>query len=92
MAAQYSNRQFFRKTPNLYLSKFFEAKGIQLDVNINRLKEHDADVFQAALNKLPLEQITKIETELRNINALACEGGIIALVDEANAHKEPRFY
>lgn len=53
MAAQYSNRQFFRKTPYLYLSKFFKAKGIQLDVNINQLKKHDPDVFQVALNKLP---------------------------------------
>ncbi len=52
MAAQYSNRQFFRKTPNLYLSKFFETKGIQLDVNINQLKEHDTDIIQSALNKL----------------------------------------
>lgn len=56
MAAQYSNRQFFRKTPNLYLSKFFEAKGIQLDVNINRLKEHDADVFQVALNYMRIRR------------------------------------
>jgi len=36
MAAQYLNRQFFRKTPNFYLAKFFEAKGIQLDVNVNQ--------------------------------------------------------
>lgn len=91
MAGQYSNRHFFRKTPNFYLAKFFEAKGIQLDVHINQLKENDADILQGALNKLPLEQITKIETELRNINALACEGGIIALVDEANAHKDDDF-
>ena len=71
MAVQYSNRQFFRKTPNLYLSKFFEAKGIQLDVNISQLKEHDADILQNALNKLTPEQITDIETALQNINALA---------------------
>lgn len=91
MAAKYSNRHFFRKTPNFYLAKFFEAKGIQLDVNINQLKENDADIFQRALNKLSSEQITNIETEFRNINALACEGGIIALVDEANSHKDDDF-
>ena len=91
MAAQYSNRQFFRKTPNLYLSKFFEAKGIQLDVNINQLKEHDTDIIQNALHKLSLEQITDIETEFQNINALACEGGILALVDEARFHKDDAF-
>ena len=91
MAEQYSNRQFFRKTPHLYLSKFFEAKGIQLDVNINQLKEHDTDIIQSALNNLSLEQITDIETEFQNINALACDGGILALVDEARFHKDDAF-
>jgi hypothetical protein len=61
MAAQYSNRHFFRKTPNFYLAKFFEAKGIQLDININQLKENDTDAIQNALNKLVSEQITDIE-------------------------------
>lgn len=91
MAAQYSNRHFFRKTPNFYLAKFFEAKGIQLDVNINQLKENDTDAIQSALNKLLSEQITDIETKFRNINALACEGGIIALVDEASSHEDDDF-
>ena len=55
---------FFRKTPNFYLAKFFEAKGIQLDVNIIQLKENDADIFQSALDRLPLEQITNIASRL----------------------------
>jgi hypothetical protein len=60
MATQYPNRQFFRKTPSLYLAKFFEAKGIPLDVNITQLKENNADILQSALNKLSPEQITEI--------------------------------
>jgi len=52
MAAQYSKRQFFRKTPDLYLAKFFEAKGIQLDVNVNQLKEQNTDTLQSALDRL----------------------------------------
>lgn len=91
MAAQYSNRHFFRKTPNFYLVKFFEARGIQFNLNINELKENEADILQDALDKLPLKQIINIETELRNINALACEGGIKALVDEANSHEDDDF-
>ena len=89
MAVQYSNRQFFRKTPILYLAKFFEAKDIHF--NIDELKENALDILQDALDKLPLEQIINIETELRNINALACDGGIITLIDEANAHNDDAF-
>jgi hypothetical protein len=91
MATQYSNRQFFRKTPNLYLAKFFEAKGIQLDVNVNQLKEQDTDTLQSALNKLPPDQITDIEAAFQDVNALACEGGILALVDEASFHNDDAF-
>ena len=91
MAAQYSNRHFFRKTPKLYLAKFFEAKGIQLDININQLKEQDTDTLQSALNKLPSDQITNIEAEFPDVNALACEGGILALVDEASLHHDDAF-
>jgi butyrate kinase len=91
MAAQYSNRHFFRKTPNEYLANFFEAKGIQLDVNINQLKEQDAEAMQCALNKLATVQITDIEAQFQGINALACEGGILALVDEASFHNDDAF-
>ena len=91
MAAQYSNRQFFRRTPNLYLAKFFEAKGIQLEVNFNQLKEQDADILQGALNKLPPHQITDIEAGFQNVNALASEGGIVALVDEACFYNDNAF-
>ena len=91
MATQYSNRHFFRKTPDLFLAKFFEAKGIRLGVNFNQLKEQDADILQSALNKLPPSQIRDIEAEFQDVNALACEGGILALVDEAKFHNDTSF-
>ncbi|MBL4864859.1 MAG: hypothetical protein JKY67_00605 [Pseudomonadales bacterium] len=91
MSAQYSNRQFFRKTPNWYLAKFFEAKGVPLDVNVIQLKEQDADILQGALNELTPSQIMGIEAEFQDINALACEGGISALVDEAYFHNDTAF-
>jgi len=40
MAAQYSNRHFFRKTPNQLLAHFFEAKEVQLDVDLGQFKEN----------------------------------------------------
>jgi len=53
MAAQYSNRHFFRKTPNHHLAQFFAAKAIQLGLDFNSLKDNDAEALQVALNKLP---------------------------------------
>jgi hypothetical protein len=91
MAAQYSNRQFFRKTPNQYLASFFNAKGIQLEVDFDQLKDNDANAIQEALNQLPDNQIADIEAEFQGVNALACEGGIAALVDEAGFHQDESF-
>ncbi|MDF1817523.1 MAG: hypothetical protein P1U54_02695 [Immundisolibacteraceae bacterium] len=91
MAAQYSNRHFFRKTPNQYLARFFEVKGVGLDVDFSELKENDADALQTALNKLTASQTADIEAEFQDVNALACEGGITALVDEAGFHNDDAF-
>lgn len=41
MAAQYSNRHFFRKTPNAFLAQYFAAKGVQLVLDVSELKEAD---------------------------------------------------
>jgi len=91
MAEQYSNRQFFRKTPNEYLALFFAARQIQLDVVFDKLKENDAEAIQAALNMLPDNQIADIEAEFQEVSALACEGGIVALVDEAAFYQDEAF-
>ena len=36
-------------------------------------------------------QKTEIETDFQGVNALACEGGAIALADEANFHGDENF-
>jgi hypothetical protein len=91
VAAQYSNRQFFRKTPNQLLAQFFAAKGIPLEVDVVELNETAVDVLQGALNVLPDGQKAEIEAIFQDINALACEGGIAALIDEANFHNDETF-
>ena len=91
MAAQYSNRQFFRRTPNRYLVLFFEDKGIALDSDISELKETQVDAWQEVLNRLEDTQKASIEAKFQGVNALACEGGITALVDEARFHSDNAF-
>jgi hypothetical protein len=91
MAAQYSNRQFFRKTPNQLLAQFFAAKAIPLEVDLAELNGTVVDVLQDALNALPDSQKAEIEAVFQDVNALACEGGIAALIDEASFHGDEIF-
>lgn len=91
MATQYSNRQFFRRTPNQLLAQFFSAKAISLEVDVVGLNETAVDVWQDVLNALPDSQKAEIEAEFQGINTLACEGGIAALIDEASFHEDKSF-
>lgn len=91
MAVQYSNKQFFRKTPNLYLAQYFDHKNITLDGDISQLKETDAEGFQLLLNALDTGLVASIEADFQAVNALACEGGVVALVDEALFHSDDAF-
>jgi len=91
VAAPDSNKQFFRKTPNLYLAQYFEQNNIALDADIGELKENDAETIQALLNGLEAGVVASIEADFQGVNALACEGGIVALVDEAPFHDDDAF-
>ena len=91
MAAQYSNRQFFRQTPNHYLALYFESEGIDVDTDITQLNETDIDALQGIVNQLDDAQKANIEADFQGVNALAREGGINALVDEARFHGDDDF-
>lgn len=91
MATQYSNRQFFRHTPNRYLAQYFEAQKINLGLDFSALKENAAEEIQAALNTLSDADKVTIEAQFQEVNALACEGGITGLADEADFHNDSVF-
>jgi hypothetical protein len=91
VAAQYSNKQFFRKIPNLYLAQYFARQGIALGTDIAQLDETDAEAIQALLNGLDAGLVAGIEADFQGVNALACEGGSVALVDEAHFHDDEAF-
>lgn len=89
--AQYSNRQFFRHTPNHYLASYFSSKGIDVETDIAQLKETDIDALQGVINQLDDTQKANVEADFQGVNALACEGGIMALIDEARFHGDDEF-
>ena len=89
MTNQYSPQQFLRRTPNEFLENYFAYKGIDLEVDFSAPKAKEI-IFQALIN-LPDAQQAEIETEFQNINALACEGGVAALIDESRHHIDDDF-
>ncbi len=91
MASQYSHMQFFRRMPNTQLANYFKSRDIDLGVNFTELKEKNSEKIFNAFIGLPEEQQADMEAEFQDVNALACEGGIAALVDEAGFHDDDAF-
>jgi hypothetical protein len=92
MARQYSHKQFFRQVPSILLGCYFHEKHQVLgEIAFDELKETDVeDIFQAFTN-LPSEQQAKIEAEFQEIDSMACQGGVLALTDEADFHRDEDF-
>ena len=94
MAAQYSHMQFFRHVPNAQLAAYFESKDIDLGINFTeekgKKKKKKEEIFQA-FTALPADQQANIEAEFQDVNAMACEGGVAALIDEADFHQDEGF-
>lgn len=91
MASQYSHLQFFRRVPNAQLADYFKSRNIDLDIDLAKLKEKETEKIFDAFIELPEEQQAVMETEFQDINAMACEGGVTTLVDEAAFHNDDDF-
>lgn len=91
MAGQYSHLQFFRRTPNELLARYFISKNIELGINFKELNKKAEDAIFQAFIKLPADQQVANETDFQNIHAMACDGGIQALIDESVFHKDEDF-
>ncbi len=91
MAGQYSHKHFFRHIPNHQLAEYFNAKTIELNIDFSTLKEKEVDAIFIAFTALPEEQQATIEAEFQDIHAMACEGGITALIDESVFYHDESF-
>jgi hypothetical protein len=91
MAGQYSHRQFFRQIPNGQLASYFKAKNLDLAVDFKKLDKKRVDILFEAFTQLPENDQASIEAEFQGINAMACEGGVTALIDEAAFHRDEAF-
>jgi hypothetical protein len=89
--ANYSHKTFFRKTPNIQLEEYFKRREITLVDDFEKIKESDVEALFTAYNELSEDEQGIIEAQFQEINARACEGGIKALVDEAEFHHDDDF-
>ncbi len=92
MAGQYSHLQFFRHTPNALLGRYFHEKhGVLQEIAFDKLKEAEVDPIFQGFTSLPEDKQAQIEAECQDIDAMACQGGVKALADEADFHQDTAF-
>jgi hypothetical protein len=92
VARQYSPLQFFRRTPNALLARYFREKhGVLQEVAFDKLDEMDVEPILQGFRALPNNKQAEIEAECQDIDTMACQGGMTALADEANFHLDKAF-
>ncbi|MFK7848406.1 MAG: hypothetical protein AB8G77_24165 [Rhodothermales bacterium] len=91
MASQYQHRQFFRRVPNTLLARYFDSRDIDLDLDFGKLDETDVEPIFEAFTSLSEKDQASVEIDFQNINGLASEGGIGALLNEAMFYDDEAF-
>lgn len=91
MAGNYSHRHFFRKIPPSQLASYFASKEVDIGIDFSTFTIKQVDSLFAAFTALPDEQQTAIEAEFQDIHAMACDGGVQALIDESAFHGDDGF-
>lgn len=91
MAGHYSHKHFFRKVANKLLIDYLDQNNIEFDLDLYAIKEHEADLIFDAFLKLTDKTRHKMESDFQRVHALATDGGIIALTDEAKELDNANF-
>ena len=86
MARHFSTRDFFRQMPNRLLARYFDARGVFFELDIDALPETRPDALLAAWLDLDAPAREEMDAELRDIAALSSEKGCHAILDEAAWH------
>ena len=88
MARQYSPKNFLRQAPNALLARYCQEKKVLAEVDFTALSETNIGPIYEAWDNLSSETRRSMENDFRNIDALACETGIKALIDAAQEEGE----
>lgn len=91
MAGHYFHKHFFRKVFNKFLIDYLDQNDIEFDLDLYAIKEHEVDLIFDTFLKLADKTRHKIESDFQRVHALATDGGIIALTDEAKELDNTNF-
>jgi len=86
MARHYSTKDFFRQMPNALLQRYFQGRELFGDLDFTAMKEAKPDELFAAWLALPDGQRNAMDAEFRDIFAMCCEKGFLAVIDEAREY------
>lgn len=95
MAKPFHPFRFFQRVPKHLLGRYFHQKHqVLLDIAIEKLPEtrDSAEVIFQAFLLLPEDKHQVIEAELQDIDSMAFQGGIKALIVEATEHPHFNHY
>jgi hypothetical protein len=79
----YSTKDFFRQIPNALLARYFQGREVFGELDFVAMKEGRPDALFDAWLALPDGPRNEMDAELRDIFALCCEKGFLAILDEA---------
>ena len=88
MSRQYSPKSFFRHAPNAMLKRYFAKHNVLSEYDFSEVTETKIEPIYQAWLALPDTQRGEMERDFKAIDALACEGGVKAIIDEAEWHDE----
>lgn len=88
MSTKYSPQSFFRHVPNAMLFDYFKMRGVLQKHDFSKVTENKIEQIYDAWKQLPEELRSEMEGDFQTITALANEGGIKAIIDEALWHGE----
>ncbi|NMM29173.1 MAG: hypothetical protein HHJ12_18330 [Glaciimonas sp.] len=88
MARNYSPKSFFRHAANAMLVRYFAKVGVLTEYDFSQVSETKIEPIYQAWLSLPDTQRGEMERDFKEIDALACDGGVKAIMDEAEWHDE----
>jgi len=83
MSRQYHLRSFLRDAPHAFLRRYLAEKGVGSELDWDALGEMDFDPIFEAIQAASDDVRAEIEADFREIDAMATEGGVKTIIQEA---------
>lgn len=87
--AQYSPKKIIRSISKPLLKRYFDGRGLLGDFDWSEYEQGDPEPIIEALDALPSDDQTAVDTDLYTVNELATDGGSRLIYEEAAFWKKP---